>query len=88
MKISARSACRLSTPTTQSKSVGIILPFFATPLALTGLPVKFSPGQWLDTYIPGLEKAGGFTITSTPSEARPSSHSPAFLELAVSCADS
>lgn len=47
------------------------------------LPVKFTPGQWLDTFIPGLDKAGGFTITSTPSEARPSSHLPAFLELAV-----
>lgn len=45
--------------------------------------VKFLPGQWLDTFIPGLEKAGGFTITSTPSQARPSSDSPAFLELAV-----
>lgn len=47
------------------------------------LAVKFSPGQWVDTFIPGLQKAGGFTITSTPSEGRPSSHSPAFLELAV-----
>ncbi|TKA32357.1 hypothetical protein B0A50_01463 [Salinomyces thailandicus] len=43
----------------------------------------FSPGQWLDTFIPGLPKAGGFTITSTPSEARPSSQIPPFLELAV-----
>lgn len=53
-------------------------------LLADGLPVKFLPGQWLDTFIPGLEKAGGFTITSTPSEARPSPHSSAFLELAVS----
>jgi hypothetical protein len=45
--------------------------------------VKFLPGQWLDTFIPGLPKAGGFTITSTPSEARPSSSSPPYLELAV-----
>lgn len=44
---------------------------------------KFLPGQWLDTYIPGLRNAGGFTITSTPSEARPSSHSSPYLELAV-----
>lgn len=50
---------------------------------LTGLLVKFLPGQWLDTFIPGLPKAGGFTITSTPSEARPSSHLSPFLELAV-----
>ncbi|KAF2172927.1 hypothetical protein M409DRAFT_49436 [Zasmidium cellare ATCC 36951] len=45
--------------------------------------IKFLPGQWLDTFIPGLQKAGGFTITSTPGEARPSSHSPPYLELAV-----
>ncbi|KAI7171819.1 hypothetical protein D0869_00397 [Hortaea werneckii] len=45
--------------------------------------IKFLPGQWLDTFIPGLPKAGGFTITSTPSEARPSSHLSPFLELAV-----
>ncbi|KAF2721864.1 hypothetical protein K431DRAFT_293987 [Polychaeton citri CBS 116435] len=45
--------------------------------------IKFLPGQWLDTYLPGLPQAGGFTITSTPSEARPSRHSTPFLELAV-----
>ncbi|KAH8160835.1 hypothetical protein CIB48_g7411 [Xylaria polymorpha] len=27
-------------------------------------------GQWLDVYVPGVEKAGGFTITSTPRDAR------------------
>ena len=41
------------------------------------------PGQWVDTFIPGLKQAGGFTITSTPSEARPTSHSSPYLELAV-----
>ena len=53
-------------------------------------PVKFLPGQWLDVHVPGLTKAGGFTITSTPRDALPQSsepepnqlHSP-FLELAV-----
>nr|POE65720.1 oxidoreductase nad-binding domain-containing protein 1 [Quercus suber] len=45
--------------------------------------IKFLPGQWLDTFIPGLRSAGGFTITSTPSEARPSKHSAPYLELAV-----
>ncbi|KAI0433392.1 hypothetical protein F5Y09DRAFT_85209 [Xylaria sp. FL1042] len=30
----------------------------------------FLSGQWLDVYLPGVEKAGGFTITSTPREAR------------------
>ncbi|KAL9094524.1 MAG: hypothetical protein Q9165_003083 [Trypethelium subeluteriae] len=33
--------------------------------------VKFLPGQWLDTFIPGLSKAGGFTITSIPRDAEP-----------------
>ncbi|KAK5627264.1 hypothetical protein RRF57_002979 [Xylaria bambusicola] len=33
-------------------------------------PIRFLPGQWLDVYIPGVETAGGFTITSTPREAR------------------
>lgn len=31
---------------------------------------QFLPGQWLDVYVPGVPKAGGFTITSTPSRAR------------------
>ena len=30
---------------------------------------QFLPGQWLDTFIPGIPKAGGFTITSPPSAA-------------------
>ena len=47
------------------------------------MPVKFLPGQWLDTYIPGLPKAGGFTLTSTPEQARPSKDSLPYLELAV-----
>ncbi|CAK4031626.1 oxidoreductase NAD-binding domain-containing 1 [Lecanosticta acicola] len=45
--------------------------------------IKFLPGQWLDTFIPSLRQAGGFTITSTPDQARPSAHSPPYLELAV-----
>ncbi|KAI0491257.1 hypothetical protein F4859DRAFT_460887 [Xylaria cf. heliscus] len=44
-------------------------------------PVRFLPGQWLDVYVPGVEKAGGFTITSTPRDARlphsSSTHDPA-----------
>lgn len=30
---------------------------------------QFLPGQWLDTFVPGVEKPGGFTITSSPSQA-------------------
>ncbi|TRX92933.1 hypothetical protein FHL15_006071 [Xylaria flabelliformis] len=33
-------------------------------------PIRFLPGQWLDVYVPGVERAGGFTITSTPKDAR------------------
>ncbi|KKZ63441.1 hypothetical protein EMCG_02252 [[Emmonsia] crescens] len=32
----------------------------------------FLPGQWLDVYVPSVPQAGGFTITSTPSDALPS----------------
>ncbi|OTB05281.1 hypothetical protein M426DRAFT_142386 [Hypoxylon sp. CI-4A] len=60
-------------------------------------PLRFLPGQWLDVYVPGVSKAGGYTITSPPSKARPatatteteetsdssSSSSPGYLELAV-----
>ncbi|KAI1414242.1 hypothetical protein F5Y13DRAFT_18646 [Hypoxylon sp. FL1857] len=48
-------------------------------------PLRFLPGQWLDVYVPGVPKAGGYTITSPPSKARLSdaSSSPGYLELAV-----
>ncbi|KAI1497138.1 NADH-cytochrome b-5 reductase [Biscogniauxia marginata] len=49
-------------------------------------PIRFLPGQWLDVFVPGVEEAGGFTITSTPAEARgtavPESR-PGYLGLAV-----
>ncbi|CRG92317.1 hypothetical protein PISL3812_09374 [Talaromyces islandicus] len=32
-------------------------------------PFSFLPGQWLDVHVPGIQQAGGFTITSTPSDA-------------------
>ncbi|KAI1391292.1 uncharacterized protein F4822DRAFT_180612 [Hypoxylon trugodes] len=53
-------------------------------------PLRFSPGQWLDVFVPGVSKAGGYTITSPPSKARPSSSqdgSPGYLELAVQKSD-
>ncbi|KAF2131834.1 hypothetical protein P153DRAFT_285181 [Dothidotthia symphoricarpi CBS 119687] len=46
---------------------------------------NFHPGQWLDVFVPGVEKAGGFTITSSPRDALSQSnrdHAP-FFELAV-----
>ncbi|KAL7813477.1 hypothetical protein V8C26DRAFT_162011 [Trichoderma gracile] len=54
-------------------------------LRLLSGPVKFLPGQWLDTYIPGVPKAGGFTITSAPSSSFPCppSSEPPYFELAV-----
>ncbi|KAI9737695.1 MAG: hypothetical protein M1818_005699 [Claussenomyces sp. TS43310] len=35
-------------------------------------PVKFLSGQWVDTFVPGLPKPGGFTLTSTPADVHPS----------------
>ncbi|KAL6712643.1 hypothetical protein ACN47E_000520 [Coniothyrium glycines] len=46
---------------------------------------KFLAGQWLDVFVPNVEKAGGFTITSSPNEALPQSdpeHKP-YFELAI-----
>lgn len=43
---------------------------------------QFLPGQWLDTFVPSVPKAGGFTITSPPSLASSSNPRP-YLELAV-----
>ena len=34
-------------------------------------------------FVPGLSKAGGFTITSTPREGRPTTERPAYFELAI-----
>lgn len=31
---------------------------------------QFLPGQWLDAFVPGISKPGGFTITSSPSKAQ------------------
>ncbi|KAG0159755.1 hypothetical protein PDIDSM_7279 [Penicillium digitatum] len=31
---------------------------------------SFLPGQWLDVHIPSISQAGGFTITSTPADAK------------------
>ncbi|KAF2034535.1 hypothetical protein EK21DRAFT_56737 [Setomelanomma holmii] len=45
----------------------------------------FLPGQWLDVFVPDVDKAGGFTITSSPQDALPQStpeHTP-FFELAI-----
>ncbi|KAI2463992.1 hypothetical protein F4781DRAFT_440028 [Annulohypoxylon bovei var. microspora] len=46
-------------------------------------PIHFLPGQWLDVYVPGVAKAGGYTITSPPSSALTDASSTPFLELAV-----
>ncbi|KAK8035309.1 hypothetical protein PG993_010304 [Apiospora rasikravindrae] len=45
---------------------------FRLEIPLNGPQLRFLPGQWLDVYCPGVPKAGGFTITSPPSKARPS----------------
>ncbi|CAG8357069.1 unnamed protein product [Penicillium salamii] len=33
-------------------------------------PFSFLPGQWLDVHTPSIAQAGGFTITSTPADAK------------------
>lgn len=38
---------------------------------------QFLPGQWLDVFVPGISKPGGFTITSAPSKAQTGPVSPA-----------
>lgn len=53
--------------------------------SISNLPIiqySFLPGQWVDLHIPGISQVGGFTITSTPSEAW-SIRDDGFIELAV-----
>ncbi|KAL8709595.1 MAG: hypothetical protein Q9220_005687 [cf. Caloplaca sp. 1 TL-2023] len=55
--------------------------------------VYFRPGQWLDVHIPGIQQAGGFTITSTPLDGLTTTRTPhdtrpfrevqGYLELAI-----
>lgn len=45
--------------------------------------LSFLPGQWLDCYIAGIPRAGGFSITSTPAEAAMDEQDPGYLELAI-----
>ncbi|RDA88988.1 hypothetical protein CP532_0701 [Ophiocordyceps camponoti-leonardi (nom. inval.)] len=54
-------------------------------LELRSGPAKFLPGQWVDTFVPGIAKPGGFTITSVPSRA--STPTKPYVELAVAQAD-
>lgn len=32
------------------------------------VPFVFKPGQWVDFFIPGIEKCGGFSMVSCPEE--------------------
>ena len=43
------------TPTTKLLSLGIKTDSFS-----------FSPGQWVDFFVPGIERVGGYTSTSVP----------------------
>ncbi|KAK9419765.1 putative NADH-cytochrome b-5 reductase [Seiridium unicorne] len=68
---------------------------FRLEIPASGRPIRFLPGQWLDVFVPGIPKAGGFTITSPPSKAQPRSSTttsnstsdpapePGYLELAI-----
>ena len=40
------------------------------------LTVQFLPGQWLDVFTSPEHRPGGFTITSTPAEAKPDQSQP------------
>ncbi|KAL1902706.1 hypothetical protein Sste5346_001149 [Sporothrix stenoceras] len=44
--------------------------------------IHFLPGQWVDAFCPGIAKAGGFTITSSPSKAVTSTDD-RYIELAI-----
>ncbi|KAF2021642.1 hypothetical protein BU24DRAFT_337384 [Aaosphaeria arxii CBS 175.79] len=47
--------------------------------------IEFLAGQWVDLHVPGVEKAGGFTIASSPRDGIADSHGSRepFVELAV-----
>lgn len=58
-----------------------------SPSPLLTQTCQFLPGQWVDTYCPGIAKAGGFTITSSPSKAAAASSTGGgadrYVELAI-----
>lgn len=61
--------------------------FRLTPFS--SCPINFKPGQWLDVFVPGIEKPGRFTITTSPSKLpRNSTRAPYHLDLAVRFAES
>ncbi|KAK7419990.1 hypothetical protein QQX98_002996 [Neonectria punicea] len=53
---------------------------FRVRIPISNTAAQFSPGQWIDTYVPGIAKPGGFTITSPPSAAAAADP---YFELAV-----
>jgi len=63
--------------------------FLPSPSKLNTNSLQYLPGQWLDVYIPGVPRAGGFTLTSCPPLASRSlapalsSFSSPYLELAI-----
>lgn len=42
--------------------------------------IVFEPGQWLDVQLPGVDRIGGFSITSTPRQAAGNN---GYVELAI-----
>jgi NAD(P)H-flavin reductase len=47
-------------------SIHLVNPAVRTYVLASESPIHFLPGQWLDVYVPGLSKPGGYTITSAP----------------------
>ncbi|KAF2643100.1 hypothetical protein P280DRAFT_243955 [Massarina eburnea CBS 473.64] len=47
--------------------------------------LNFLPGQFVDVHVPGIDKAGGFTITSSPRQAAPDTTDgdEPYIELAI-----
>ncbi|ROW02680.1 hypothetical protein VSDG_01644 [Cytospora chrysosperma] len=54
----------------QIDEVGRSVRLFRLEIPRTVGSIKFLPGQWLDVFVPGIDRPGGFTITSPPSKAQ------------------
>lgn len=69
----------------QVNEVNTSIRTFRLDIPGTGPGIRFLPGQWLDVFVPGIPKPGGFTITSPPSKAwrATCTDTPPHLELAI-----
>ncbi|CAK7233087.1 hypothetical protein SBRCBS47491_008488 [Sporothrix bragantina] len=77
-----REAARHSVVLSKITLVGSLVRILRLQIPESGPDIQFLPGQWVDTFCPGIAKAGGFTITSAPSKATAAS-SERYIELAI-----